>query len=100
MRSDKEIALCEPLRIKTQCKMGRRSYETDRKCQTKTKIEKRKVLQGIKPLVPHRRLPLNLNAFCLLHLLLLRRLIGYSDDVLPLPTEDSLDMGNVECSED
>ncbi len=60
-------------------------------------IEKKKVLQGIKPLVPHRRLPLNFRP--LLGLLRCRP-IGYSDEELPLPAEGSLDMGNVACSED
>jgi hypothetical protein len=69
-------------------------YETDRNFQPKYKIEKRKVLQGIQRLVPHRHLPLDLNAFRPLRLLLCR-LIGYSDKVLPLHAEASLEMGNV-----
>ena len=58
-----------------------------------------KGLQGIKRLVPHRRLPLNLNAFRLFRLLFRRR-ITHSDEALPLPTEDGFYIGNVECSED
>ena len=61
-------------------------------------FEKRKVPQGIKRLIPLDLLPLNLNAFRLSPLLC--RLIGYSDEVLSLPAEYSLDMGNVECLED
>jgi hypothetical protein len=102
MRSDKEIFLSQSLCIKTQYKMRRRFYETERKFQVKTRIDKKKGLQGIKCLVPHCRLPLTLHAFSLLRLLrLLRgRLISYSDEVLPLPAEFGLDMGNVECLED
>ena len=96
VRSDEEIALCQPLRIKTQYKMRRRLYETDRNFQPKNRIEKRNVLQGIKPLVPHRRRPLNLNAFRLLRY----RPIGYSDKELPLHAEPSLDIGNIVCSDD
>ena len=61
-----------------------------------------KGLQGIKRLVPHRCLPLDLNTFRLLRLfrLLCRRLITYGDEALPLPTEDGLYIGNVECSDD
>ena len=61
-----------------------------------------KGLQGIKRLVPHRRLPLNLNASSFLRLLrfLFRGMITYSDKELPLPAEDGIYIGNVECSED
>jgi hypothetical protein len=67
-----------------------------------TRFEKKKDLQGIKRLVPHRRLSLTLNAFSLFRLLclLFRRLMSYSDKELPLHTKEGLDMGNVECSED
>ena len=59
-------------------------------------------LQGVKRLVPHCCLPLNLNAFSFLRLLrfLFRRLITYSDEALPLPAEDGFYIGNVKCSED
>ena len=62
-----------------------------------TRIEQKNSLQGIERLVPHRTLPLNLNAFRLLRLLrLLRcRLVSYSDEVLPLPAEEGFDIGNV-----
>jgi hypothetical protein len=68
----------------------------------KTRIDEKKDLQGIKGLVPHRRLPLTLHAFSLFRLLrlLFRRLMSYSDEVLPLPTEDGFNMGYVECLED
>ena len=61
-----------------------------------------KGVQGIERLIPLRCLRLNLNAFRLLRLLRLLGccLMSYSDKVLPLPTEDSFDMGNVACSED
>jgi hypothetical protein len=61
--------------------------------------EEKKVLQGIKRLVPHHRLPLNRNTFCLLHSLLCCLLVGYSDEVLLRHTE-TLDTGNVMRSED
>ena len=61
--------------------------------------EKKKVPQGIKPLIPHRRSPHNLNASRLLHGFFCCHSMGYSDEVLPLHAE-SLDMGNVIRSED
>jgi hypothetical protein len=64
-------------------------------------LKRNKDRQCTKGLIPYRRLPLNLNAFRLDLLHLLRcRLISYSDEVLPLPAKDSFNMGNVLCSED
>ena len=64
-------------------------------------LKRKKDKQRIKGLIPYRRLPPNLNAFRLHLLHLLRcRLISYRDEVLPLPAEESFDMGNVVCSED
>ena len=61
---------------------------------------KKKVLQWIKRLVPHHRLPLNhLNTFRLLHSFLCCHPVGYSDIVV-LRHAESLDMGNVMRSED
>jgi hypothetical protein len=102
MRSDKEIFLSQPFCIKTQYKTRRRFYKTERIFQLSTRIEKKNGLQWIKRLIPHRRLPLTLHTFSLLRLLppLCGRLVSYSNEVLPLPTEDSLDMGDVACSED
>ena len=61
--------------------------------------KEKKVLQGIKRLVPHHRLPLNLNTFRLLRNLLVCHSVGYGDEVIPRHTE-SLDVGNVMRSED
>ena len=102
MCSDKNIFFGQPLRVKIQFKMRRRLYETEGIFQLNTGIRKIKGLQGIKRLIPHRRLPLDLHAFRLLRLvrLLFRPLITDSDEELPLPTIDGLYTGNVECSED
>ena len=81
--------------------MRRRLYETERNFQQKKYSIEKKGLQGIKRLVPYRRLPINPNTFRLrlLHLLG-RRLISYSDEVFTLPSEDSFDIGNIACSDD
>ena len=62
--------------------------------------EEMRVLQGIKRLVPHHRLPLtHLNTFRLLRSLLCCHPVGYSGVVL-FRYAESLDMGNVIRSED
>ncbi len=62
----------------------------------KNKIEKRKVLQGTKRLVPLHRLSIDLNAFRLHHCCI----IGYVDKEPPLQAKFFLDMGNIVSSED
>ena len=54
------------------------------------------ILQGIKCLIPLRRLSLDRNAFCLLR----RRLIGHSDEELILEAIPFCDPRNVIRSED